>query len=86
MNKKNELNKSFRVLSDEEMTAVSGGWHPFPRGIFGRDGKPFIGKDVVRYGVPIAVKVGVGMIPGVGPVLANAAGAAAKAIIDNNMK
>jgi len=84
MKEMNELNKGLRVLSDEETAAVSGGWHPFPRGVFGRDGKPFFGRDVVETAVPAIVKVGVSFIPGGAGPLATAAAAATKAVLVHN--
>ena len=70
----------FIELSDSELQHVNGGWHPFPRGVFGRDGKPFFGHDVVKVVVPVAVEVGVSMIPG-GQVFAPIAAAAAASAV-----
>jgi hypothetical protein len=73
---------SLPILREEKLADIRGGWHPFPRGILGRDGKPFIGRDVVRFGVPAVVKIGVALIPGGAP-FAHAAGVAAGAIVRN---
>lgn len=68
------------VLSDSELSHICGGWHPFPRGVFHRDGKPFIGHDVVKVVVPAVVEVGVSMIPG-GQIFAPVAAAAAASAV-----
>jgi len=86
MKKVNGFPEELRVLTDDEIAGVSGGWHPFPSGIFGRDGQPFFGKDFIKYATSTAVKNGVSMIPGVGPIIATGAGIIAGAIVANNTK
>ena len=56
-------------LTNSEMEAVRGGWHPFPRGLFGRDGKPFFGKDFVQ-GVSTVAPVLSILFPPAAPILA----------------
>ncbi len=72
-----------QVLTDSDLSGICGGWHPFPHGIFGRDGKPFFGKDAVKIVVGTVVKAGVSCIPGAAP-FANVAGMIAQQIVKHN--
>lgn len=84
MNETNDSLNCLLFLTDDEMAQVMGGWHPFLRGIFGSDGKPFIGRDVVETALPAAVKMGVSVIPGGAGMPATAAAVAFKAILVRN--
>jgi len=75
--------KRLSILDDAHLESIRGGWHPFPHGLFGRDGKPFFGRDLVRIVVPAAVKIGVSMIPGGAP-FATAAATATFKVMEKN--